>query len=126
MTWQLLGADEPPAVFALRRNGRSDFVIAVDHASRRIPKRLAGLGLSEADLARHIAWDLGALDVALRVSDALDAPLVAPGQRSLLDFNNQQPDMREGVHVNLYNNLWGTAFPQWYGSDMRFRFVIKV
>ena len=58
--------------------------------------------------------------------ETLDAPLVAPGQRSLLDFNNRQPDMREGVHVNLYNNLWGTAFPQWYGSDMKFRFVIRV
>lgn len=58
--------------------------------------------------------------------ETLDSPFVAPGQRSLLDFNNKQPDMREGVHVNLYNNLWGTAFPQWYGSDMRFRFVIRV
>jgi hypothetical protein len=58
--------------------------------------------------------------------ETFDAPLVAPGQRSLLDFNNRQPDMREGVHVNLYNNLWGTAFPQWYGSDMKFRFVIRV
>lgn len=58
--------------------------------------------------------------------ETLDAPLVAPGQRSLLNFNNKQPDMREGVHVNLYNNLWGTAFPQWYGSDMRFRFVIRL
>ncbi len=58
--------------------------------------------------------------------ETLDAPLVAPGQRSLLNFNNQQPDMREGVHVNLYNNLWGTAFPQWYGSDMKFRFVIRL
>ncbi len=57
--------------------------------------------------------------------ETLDAPLIAPGQRSLIDFNNKQPDMREGVHVNLYNNLWGTAFPQWYGNDMRFRFAIK-
>ncbi len=71
-------------------------------------------------------------DVAYRDSqgsftlETLDAPLVAPGQRSLLDFNNKQPDMREGVHVNLYNNLWGTAFPQWYGQDMRFRFVVRV
>ncbi len=55
-----------------------------------------------------------------------DAPLVAPGQRALLVFDNQQPDMREGVHVNLYNNLWGTAFPQWYGDDMRFRFVMRL
>lgn len=58
--------------------------------------------------------------------ETLDAPLVAPGQRSLLDFNNTQPDMSEGVHVNLYNNLWGTAFPQWYEEDMRFRFVLRV
>ena len=58
--------------------------------------------------------------------ETFDAPLVAPGQRSLLDFNNKQPDMREGVHINLYNNLWGTAFPQWYGSDMRFRFAIRL
>lgn len=58
--------------------------------------------------------------------ETLDAPVVAPGQRSLLNFNNKQPDMREGVHVNLYNNLWGTAFPQWYGADMRFRFVVRV
>ena len=37
--------------------------------------------------------------------ETLDAPLVAPGQRALVDFNNNQPDMSEGVHVNLYNNL---------------------
>jgi hypothetical protein len=58
--------------------------------------------------------------------ETLDAPLIAPGQRSLLDFDNKLPDMREGLHVNLYNNLWGTAFPQWYGYDMRFRFVMRV
>jgi hypothetical protein len=58
--------------------------------------------------------------------ETLDAPLVSPGQRGLLVFDKRQPDMREGVHVNLFNNLWGTAFPQWYGDDMRFRFVIRV
>jgi len=58
--------------------------------------------------------------------ETLDAPLIAPGQRSLIDFNNKQPDMREGVHVNIYNNLWGTAFPQWYGGDMQFRFAIRL
>ena len=51
-----------------------------------------------------------------------DAPLVAPGEPSLLDFNNRQPDVSEGIHVNLYNNVWGTNFPQWYGQDARFRF----
>ncbi len=57
--------------------------------------------------------------------ETLDAPLVAPGQRLLTNFNNSQPDMREGVHVNLFNNLWNTAFPQWYGDDVCFRFVMS-
>lgn len=56
--------------------------------------------------------------------DTLDAPLVAPGEPSLLDFNNDQPDMRKGVHVNLFNNVWGTNFRMWYDDDTRFRFVL--
>jgi hypothetical protein len=58
--------------------------------------------------------------------ETLDTPLVSPGGLGLLVFNNQPPNMHGGVHLNLYNNLWGTAFPQWYGDDMRFRFVIRV
>eukprot|EP01051_Picozoa_sp_SAG22_P005795 SAG22_NODE_357_length_11761_cov_2.572115_2_plen_431_part_00 len=29
-----------------------------------------------------------------------------------------------GVHANLYNNLWGTAFPQWYDDDGMARFQV--
>ena len=57
--------------------------------------------------------------------ETLDAPLIAPGQRLLTDFNNRIPNMLEGVHCNLYNNLWNTAFPLWYEGDMRFRFVLS-
>ena len=56
---------------------------------------------------------------------ALDSPLVAPGEQSLLNFHNGQPDMTRGVHFNLYNNLWGTNFPMWFEEDCRFRFVIR-
>jgi predicted N-formylglutamate amidohydrolase len=77
MTFRLLAPDEPPSFLACRRDGKSVFVIAVDHASRRIPKCLGTLGLAEQDLGRHIAWDIGALEVALGISAALDAPLVA-------------------------------------------------
>jgi hypothetical protein len=55
----------------------------------------------------------------------LDAPLVAPGEPSLLDFNNDQPAMANGVHVNLFNNVWGTNFRMWYDDDTRFRFVVS-
>jgi hypothetical protein len=58
--------------------------------------------------------------------EALDAPLVAPGEPSLLDFNNRQPPLRRGMHFNLYNNVWGTNFRMWYGEDARFRFALRV
>jgi hypothetical protein len=53
---------------------------------------------------------------------SLDAALVAPGQPSLLDFNNRQPNLAKGFHFNLYNNLWGTNFPMWYEEDALFRY----
>eukprot|EP00123_Amoebidium_parasiticum_P014197 comp22389_c1_seq1/m.33398 comp22389_c1_seq1/g.33398 ORF comp22389_c1_seq1/g.33398 comp22389_c1_seq1/m.33398 type:complete len:521 (-) comp22389_c1_seq1:16-1578(-) len=60
--------------------------------------------------------------------ESLDAALVSPGQiGQLLRFdNNQRPDPRLGMHYVLHNNLWGTAFPQWYGDDALFRFKIHL
>lgn len=54
----------------------------------------------------------------------LDSPLVAPGEPSLLDFNNRQPNLEKGLHFCLWNNLWGTNFPMWFEEDCRFRFKI--
>lgn len=60
---------------------------------------------------------------ALRI-ESLDAPLVSPGTPRLLRFDNTPPDLAQGVHFNLYNNVWGTNFPMWYGEDARFRFTL--
>lgn len=57
--------------------------------------------------------------------ETLDAPLVAPGAPSLLRFSNKRPALRGGMHVNLYNNVWGTNFPMWYEDDARFRFTLR-
>jgi len=92
MSLQLLAPDEPSAVAAYRRDGKSPFVITVDHASRRIPRSLGDLGLSRADLARHIAWDIGALEVAHQVSAILDAPLIAQSYSRLVIDCNRRPD----------------------------------
>ncbi len=55
----------------------------------------------------------------------LDSPLVAPGKPALLNFHNRKPDLKGGVHFNLYNNVWGTNFPMWFGDNMLFRYRIK-
>jgi predicted N-formylglutamate amidohydrolase len=99
LSYPLLAADEPAAVFALRRGGGSPFVIVVDHASRRIPKRLGSLGLSPPDLERHIAWDIGALAVAQGVSSVLDAPLVAQNYSRLVIDCNRRPEVATSIPV---------------------------
>lgn len=56
----------------------------------------------------------------------LDAPLVAPGAPSLLNFDTQTPNLNKGMHFNLYNNIWGTNFPMWYEDDGLFRFELTI
>jgi hypothetical protein len=57
--------------------------------------------------------------------DTLDAPLIAVGERSPLNFSKELPPMDAGFHVNLFNNAWGTNYPQWRGGDWAFRFVLR-
>lgn len=82
-----LALSEPPAA-VLNGQGRGPVVLICEHASRFIPDAFHGLDLTEHDLARHIAWDLGALALARELSALLDAPLVhATYSRLLLDLN---------------------------------------
>jgi predicted N-formylglutamate amidohydrolase len=95
--YRLLAADEPPPFFEARRDGRSNFVIVVDHASRRIPRRLDELGMPESELQRHIAWDIGALNVAMGVAAALDAPLIAQNYSRLVIDCNRDPKVPSSI-----------------------------
>lgn len=56
----------------------------------------------------------------------LDAPTVAVGARTPLNFSPELPTLEQGVHVNLFNNAWGTNYPQWSGGDWMFRFQMTV
>jgi predicted N-formylglutamate amidohydrolase len=85
---KLLTPGDPPPFILERRQGRSTFVIVVDHAGRRIPKQLGDLGLPDSELQRHAAWDIGALAISRKLSVELDAPLIAqPYSRLVIDCN---------------------------------------
>lgn len=75
------------------RQGR--WVITCDHATNRVPEDIAGgdLGLPPKDMARHIAYDPGALGVARALAEALDSPLVSASfSRLVIDPNRGEDD----------------------------------
>jgi predicted N-formylglutamate amidohydrolase len=87
-TTGLLDPDEPAPVIVERADSRSPFVFVADHAGRRLPRRLGDLGLSAAELERHIAYDIGILPVAQALARAFDAPFVAQTySRLVVDCN---------------------------------------
>ena len=81
-----------PAAQVVNMAGRSPFVLACDHASNRLPADYGDLGLSRIQRLMHIAWDPGALAVALRLSVLLDAPLVHSTVSRLVIDCNRAPD----------------------------------
>lgn len=82
---------------------RGAFVVTCDHASHYIPPHYQGLGLADADLLRHIAWDIGALALSEHLAEALDAPLLHPTISRLLLDVNRHPDAHDSIPATSEN-----------------------
>ena len=84
---------DPPPYQIVNHNGCAPLLIACDHADNRIPVNLSRLGLSDDQLGQHIAYDIGAKQVAMRLSKALNAPLIVAGySRLVIDLNRHLTD----------------------------------
>ncbi len=53
-----------------------------------------------------------------------DAPLVALGETGIYRFRKKYKAKEPALYFNLFNNMWGTNFPQWIEGDYSFRFLI--
>jgi len=94
---KLIEPSEGPAFAVRRPDGASDVVLICEHASKTMPKALGSMGLDEAALESHIAWDIGAQRVAEMLSDRLDASLVS--QRfSRLAYDCNRPPEAAGAY----------------------------
>lgn len=89
----LLGADELPAVRVIRAAAASPFLLTADHAGKLIPRALGDLGLSEAERARHIGWDIGIAGTTERLSGLLGATAVFQTYSRLVIDCNRRPDV---------------------------------
>jgi len=68
-------------------------LILCDHGENRIPEEYHRLGLKAEDLHRHIAYDLGASGVAIKLAESLGAPaVVGHFSRLLIDPNRGLDD----------------------------------
>jgi predicted N-formylglutamate amidohydrolase len=74
--------------------GRADagLIILCDHAANALPAGYGTLGLPEAQLKRHIAYDIGAAEVTRRLNQALGAPAVLTRYSRLLIDPNRGAD----------------------------------
>jgi len=95
---------------------------------------LAKLGsqIDPRDVVSRGNRSLHAVDGEIRYRDSVaqlllttaDAPLVAPGEPGLLRFTDRLPEVGGGMHINLFNNVWATNFPQWIEGPGLFRFAL--
>lgn len=88
------------------RPGR--WLVTCDHASNAVPARLGGtLGLPPEDMARHIAYDVGAAGVSRELARLLEAPaLLSRFSRLVIDPNRGEDDPT--LLMKLYD---GTIIP---------------
>ncbi len=93
-SFTLLGPDDPAPATVLNAAARARAVIVCDHGGDAVPEALDGLGLDAAIRARHIAWDIGAADLARGLSERLAMPAVLAGySRLVIDLNRPLDDL---------------------------------
>ena len=69
-------------------SGSSPLLLTCEHAGRSIPAKLNNLGVSDTVMQRHIAYDIGAEQLARQLSVSLDATLILqPYSRLVIDCN---------------------------------------
>ena len=96
--FRILGQDRP-----------SRWLITCDHATNRVPDWVGGgtLGIAPADMARHIAYDVGAAGLTERLAERLEAPaILSDFSRLVIDPNRGEDDPT--LLMRLYD---GTVIP---------------
>ena len=98
-----------PAYHIYGENRPGRWLVTCDHASNRVPDWVAGgdLGIAPEDMARHIAWDVGAAGLARALGEALDSPVICSDfSRLVIDPNRGEDDPT--LLMKLYD---GTIIP---------------
>jgi predicted N-formylglutamate amidohydrolase len=96
---QLIGAEDPAPFVVLNEDGAAPALVVCDHASRAFPRSMRRLGLPEFASWQHIAWDIGAGELARGLAAELDAPAILAGYSRLIVDCNRRPDDPEAFRT---------------------------
>ncbi|MBD8733991.1 N-formylglutamate amidohydrolase [Sphingomonas sp. CFBP 13706] len=91
----LIAAGDRPPTVTVNPKGASSFLLIGDHAGNSVPVSLGSLGLDDAELERHIGWDIGVGEVGRLLANRLDAVFIHQTySRLVVDCNRSetQPD----------------------------------
>lgn len=77
--------------------------------------------------ANQVLWSVDRYaEIDNTVLYTYDAPLVSFGKNAIFEFNGGKArKKRPSFVVNLFNNQWGTNFPQWIEGKFKFHFAIQ-
>ena len=85
------------AAIVTKSGTSSPFLLLGDHAGREVPPKLADLGLGDADLARHIGWDIGVFGLGQRLAQTLDATFISQRYSRLVIDCNRDPMRADAI-----------------------------
>lgn len=83
--------------------GSGKVVVVCEHAGQLIPAFINSLGIDAEIMCSHIAWDIGAAELARALSRSLDAPLILQRYTRLAYDCNRAIDADDAIVVESDN-----------------------
>ncbi|MBI1260928.1 MAG: N-formylglutamate amidohydrolase [Rhizobiales bacterium] len=114
-------ADKPPYEI-YNAKGSMRFLVLCDHASPDLPDGYGTLGLPPREFERHIAYDIGAADVARDLAGHLDCPAVlGVYSRLLIDLNRGEDDPTIIMKLSDGSIIEGNRMVDFFNNAAEFR-----
>ena len=108
----MIGPEDPPPYTIINAQGQAKILLVGDHVSNVIPGALENLGLKDAMLEQHIAYDIGTRKLINHLSQHLDATAVLAGYSRLvvdlnrsLEDNSVMPEISDNIVIPGNQNM---------------------
>ncbi|SDU13874.1 N-formylglutamate amidohydrolase [Stappia sp. ES.058] len=103
-SWELASSEEllsrradPEPVEIVNADSTSPILLICEHAGRKIPQKLGSLGLTDEQLAQHIAYDIGTENLARNLAARFGCTLILQRYSRLVIDCNRPPGTAQSI-----------------------------